>query len=332
MPPRKHLGPSAAKTQTGAVESRAETWERGACIKLVHVSKAAGRTAKLEMPKFIAETKLENNFFQAENCFLATGCRKEKYDCKKIMFYRVPRHLVLSQYVFCAYSFKGKQRTNGTRFPRNDDMYTGFSEWIDYFSNNWNPAMGDFRCLNPHNAMARIATCTSCAKNYDPAGHIDCRDDGKITCNHHVGPTEDVSPSLTRVHDSINSTDLVGLVELYPESFCLFQYRLHGKLFPGCTCSESLPPHLHEDHGAPPHDVDEVGLALLSKIDKLTEVDTQAYLAAAGRLLSDLDHIEHLTGECLLRPERLADLQRTANYIGGFSELVSTFLAKKSQV
>merc|ERR1712032_395868 len=71
---------------------------------------------------------------------------------------------------------------------------------------------------------------------------------------------------------SVREIELVGIAELYEESFCVFEYRLRGTLGKGCTCEEPLPLSEHTDHGVPPHDINDVTRNKLEPEGSLTDV------------------------------------------------------------
>ena len=254
---------------------------------------------------------------------------------------RSPRAHVLSQYMECCCSEWGRRVAPDVPQPHGS-YATGFAKWLAHFASSWSE--GDFRCYNPHNLMARALTCDDPRLAQNSTCPSCCRDTGaaRATCSHHARDRAALVPHVETALDAVRTKlDFVGVVELLPESLCLFFFQLSGQLPRSCvaTCiarvgtplgmqpEQNLTPLLSEHdlrmpaklkkitHGVPAHDVDNLPQSVLTSIDMVTTIDRQVYRAGFARLTSELRAIERQVGGCVLSEERLSAAKRSTGYL-----------------
>ena len=267
---------------------------------LTHVPKTAGYSFMMDLKSHLpANAHLEVR--QKERCY-RTYRGEGEWDTS-VFVLRNPRDHVIAQYMQCKYSKGGPwiqrrdaprtplerrlwDRTNGTRGDA-----AGFKLWVGYFADkNWAPSMGSFDCFNPRNLQTRQLSCT---------------EDARTGSSHLAGTAE---PSLTDAIQSLKDVDMLGLLERFNESVCLFlavaQQSLPPvhwpgtrvpqvpriQLPPGCRCGgdfghhRASMKHHHVDHHSMPHSPEAMGLTtddeLAAAVDQLTSLDRLLYQAA----------------------------------------------------
>lgn len=260
-----------------------------------------------------------------------------------ILFLRKPTSMVLSLFLECKYDDWGRRTTKDTGFPGYDqleDALAGFDEWIEHFASQHLPSHstskeeedGDddiitppqygslfaFKCYDPYNMMSRYLTMEW---EYEWP-HF-------ATEFHHRFP--DAARAIQNLHPP--NIAVVGIVEYYAASLCLFEYHAGGKQFltRECqTCVDSItnntntntnngghdrrPQQLlvgrsqsHNDHNVPPHSVKMISNRTLRMIadSHMTRVDQQLYQAGLELFLEQIEEVYHTTGvDLLCRPER----------------------------
>ena len=196
-------------------------------------------------------------------------------------------------------------------FPPKSDVEMLFN-WIEYYADpGWSPSKGDYlgSCYTPHNMQARALTCSPQA----------CFRGGSLRAL----TWEGARPSVVAAIKAASDLDWVGIEELYDESMCLFEYRLMGKLPPGCACGNNQkwqpsvgPKQLHQS-GGKEYEVNIGDIAHQNMLDNMTRVDAEVYRVSFVRLVRELRAVENETGVLLLCSERAAQARALTDYIPG---------------
>lgn len=237
---------------------------------------------------------------------------------------RSPRSHVLSQFLECRYDTWGKESTAGTKFPRGHTEVDDLNSWLASFTNSWVNATGDFGCYNPWNMQARALTCEE-PSWYQPrlssgASPIDLFPMSGVSQVHHVfsDNQEGLEPDIPTTMSKLDEFHFVGLVELFPESWCMLQYQLTRSLPDHCSCAEygqlDIPV---ESHHVPANHirVDDLPKAVVNAIDSITVADQHVYRHAVTGFLSHLVAVEKQTGANLFCPKRIRE-QLGENVLG----------------
>lgn len=247
-----------------------------------------------------------------ETCFRETGTVfRPRPGVVRTMMARSPHAHVYSQYLECRYSSWGHWATNSSAgLFHTLSMVDGFRAWLKHFDpTRWNPSHGDFGCYNPRSMQARALTCGGTGVGVD-VHHV--------TSSTYV-PDAHVREAIYKMRDHL---EFVGLVELFPESWCLLLVRTLGtRPIPrSCNCLERVSIQVPTySHGVPPHSVSSLPKDVLERIDALTTADTQLYVASMQRFLGEVVDVEERVfkpaGYRLLCDDRLEQLRRSTSYL-----------------
>jgi len=283
-------------------------------FRLIHIPKTAGTSLGKDVKLDNYVQSLDMRVLNWEWCFPP----HQKSDAFHLMMLRSPRAHVMSQFLECKYDWWGKMVTQNTSFPRTLEDTLGFAVWLDHF---WPPRdydcdcedMGDcdcfreddFNCYNPHNMQSRSLTCSGTGP-YN---------------SHHVAPDTGIVPSAQEAVANLGKIEWVGIVELYEESLCLFFYKVEGRLRDHCACRKDNPERHHNDHGVPPHNVENQARAVLDLVDRITAVDQVVYRAAAHRVVNELRVLEKKAGVRIICPERMEALRAATHYMDGMADV-----------
>lgn len=254
---------------------------------------------------------------------------------------REPRAHVLSQYSECRFDFDWHPTLKGIpgcpERPLRDCPQTfsanDFHEWLQHFVNGWTLEDGMYHCYNPWNHQARTLTCS----HNDP---------------HKVMSMDQRVPNADDATKHLAAIEMVGITELYDESWCVLMYQLHNALPETCSCGSFEKPEdeksrareAYEDqssrrnhslstahrsetalwhegelrivHNVPRYPPPtELNSSALDKIDRLTKSDRAVYAAAVTRLLSDLCALQQLTATQVVCQSRLQRLHDKTSHI-----------------
>ena len=240
---------------------------------------------------------------------------------------RAPRAHVRSMYMQCRYAPASSSIT--THFagfpaaPSNDSA--GLEAWVDYFGDgNWSHASrGDFGCYTPLDHQCHHLACADgrevCPDDAAAAADFarfplrtNAKNDLKAprksglctpAAHHRAGGKADAWPrpaELDAALASLAAVEVVGLLEFYKESLCLFAYLATGALPADCACAASDDGLTHTRHGVPAGYADE-GLPdrVLRKIDALTGHDRALYNAGQARFFKHVRQVERQTGKTI---------------------------------
>jgi hypothetical protein len=139
----------------------------------------------------------------------------------------------------------------------------------------------DWQCYNPMNHQTRQLAASCIGSPH----HI------------HLGGTfmpPYPAAELESALQMVAKLDMVGIVELYSLSMCLFLDTLGVETMPEHCFNESAPFRLVKPvtYGVPQHKLAEVDDATLSLIDSITELDVALYAAGQALLLSMFDEFQ----------------------------------------
>jgi len=195
-------------------------------------------------------------------------------DRRYVVMLREPRAHVQSMFYFCRDSKWGLMRTKEWQ---SDPALKDFTSWLAHYNDgSFDKTKNTFDCYSPLNFQAR---------------HFSCSGDGIAV----TGP----SPTATEAIDAMNAVDLVGIVERYQESICLFASTYLAALPLFCNCEDKEAwerfPSLSEesqDHFAVRHSTSEMNSYDIEMIDNMTKADAALYRAAVQRFLNAIDIAE----------------------------------------
>lgn len=146
-----------------------------------------------------------------------------------------------------------------------------------------------------------------------------------LTCHvqaHHL-PFELGKDSLTdklpKVDDALENMrriDIIGITEFYNSFLCMFMYQAFEYLPDICNCEHSkqiahnvsvaqnssgITTH-YETHGLPRHSWRNLNSRILDKIDEISKIDQEIYVAAIERFIADINALEEKTNIRILCP------------------------------
>jgi len=274
---------------------------RHALANYLHIPKCAGTSFKRELK---ARGYPLAVYPIHETCFYDMYCR----GAVTIITLRAPRAHVLSEYLECKASPWGTKVTNGTAFPRRGlGGGDGFETWLDHFLEaNGTAALGSagaYNCYNPWNMQARALAC-------GPNGD-----------SHRPTDVRWLRPAAGAAMETLDhKVDVVGLVELYAESWCLVEAKTSGRLPPECSCGAETRKERHVSHGVPAHDWRAFSPSVARKVDDLTRVDAAVYAAAVSRFFADVARVERTFKRTILCPGRRAAFLEDSWYLGRMVE------------
>lgn len=254
----------------------------------IHIPKTAGDSFMTEAPNHMTtETNLLGN--------KEYSVKSSKTSVPTVVFLREPISHVLSQFLECKYDWWGQKTTNGTGFPgyqKLDDPMLGFDEWIRHFHQLKDSSMFGsnvtFNCYEPYNMQARFMTSSAqyvyCSRNKSERW-----------------------PDIASSRKQLATIQVVGVVEHYPASLCVFEYHAGGRKFLTDDCKVCEGGHLkvsnslaHHSHGVPPHSVNSISNETLLMIKEMTTIDQQLYQTGLETFLRHVDIIRNETGIDLL--------------------------------
>jgi hypothetical protein len=302
----------------------------------VHIPKTAGDSFMKDSPQHMPiGASLQGNF--------EDSLRSTNRTWPLMVFFRDPTNHVLSQFLECKYDTWGQRQTKGTGFPgyipnnaaannanKSSNEYTnvlqGFDEWVQHFvyhachPDAWKP---QYYTLNPpppgqeqHYGQRVGFNC------YDPV-NMQSRYMTMAEGGHYASHPYHRFPNATDAIQAMSSAfAVVGIVEYYAASVCLWEYHAGGRQFLTRSCQVCVEnndgnsnsngklllahkPQTHESHGVPPHSVSMISKETLQQIEQhLTVVDRQLYQASVERFLHDVDVVYQETGvDLLCRPK-----------------------------
>jgi len=204
---------------------------------------------------------------QAETCYSEVASQTV------VTFFREPRRHVFSQYWHCV----------GGGHPVPAYFKKWVHDWADFSQSEPLNNMTDkhrtdqmrYPCFNPINKQTQKMTCAQ-ADRYPSVIDVDL--------------------AIRNMH----SVSFVGLLELYPESLCVFHAKASGEMPRSCDCRYRADGlwRWHHDFGFDHHMPTDP--RVLKDVDALTGADRQLYEAASTRFLRDLREVEMRHGVKIL--------------------------------
>ena len=279
-----------------------ECWElsvkKEAKVFHLHIPKVAGCSLVQDLSKMVGREEV----FSEEVCFsfASTG----HYENTVVML-RFPRDHVYSMYEFChmavdpGYVMMVGMR-QGLKGQENYRLASSFSEWI----NEWYsaPRWGDYDiyedeefCYCPYNMQSsRLA----CYNEYDAK---------------YCYPSADMQLAMT----NLQKATMLGVVEAYHESICLFSVRILGSLPEHCDCEGPLwdsyveTDITHRDNRSEPiGSINDMPTETIEKVDEMTRDDLSLYKAGMERFIHDIREVEERFGKNILCDAQLLKLQQ----------------------
>jgi len=219
-----------------------------------------------------------------------------------VVFLRDPVSHVFSQFLECKFDSWGRAVTKGTNFPgygQFDDIYAGFSQWLQHFLKQVGPSSYNsfFKCYNPWNMQSRYFVKKGRGAQY-------------------VRNELDRIPPLEEAKRVMSSIGVVGIMEHYSASVCLFEYKTLGYLTDFCHCDNRTHALFLTEwnkgkrisHGVPSHDIGSVDKEIVTMAHALVEIDTMLYKHAMLAFKRKLRLVEKETGvDLLCNVSRLGD-------------------------
>jgi len=258
----------------------------------LHIPKVAGCSTVQDLADIIGREHL----WSSEVCFAASRAANFNHT---VVMVRRPRDHVFSMYHHCL-SGGGPGYNAVLRFMNAAPGQPGFTlpetfgEWIfDWVTKprygNYSTYDDDFHCYFPKDLQSVRLTCEA------PSGR----------------PSEvDVQAAI----DTMSSASLVGVVEAYQESVCLFEAKLTGAMPKYCDCTSPAwgsYQETEEDHGVKYNDtVDDQPTEVLHGLDYLTSADRLLYNATVTRFIADVREVEKQFGVKVLCDEQEKSLQQ----------------------
>jgi len=301
-------------------------------IYLIHIAKCAGGSAQKSIEAIV---KRAGGFFGSQEFCFEKAKLSNAANTQFVTFLRSPRTHVVSQF----FMLKNKggwcrliPEESGepietpccSHFPKVSER-EALKLWLNWYNeSDWEPRtrtltpqakkskhFGNYlgSCYTPWNMQSRAMTCV----------HEQM---------HRACSAKDSVPSIQQAIQKLEEHAFVGLVELFSESMCLFEYRLTGKLPQKCTCSHKhvlwsgfrkpTRKRIHESGGKPyEHDKNHA-----ATIDRLTRVDTELYRAGVLRFIRDMRRMEVESGSRVICPGHMNILKKEVAHIDGLWESV----------
>lgn len=252
----------------------------------MHIPKAAGYSVIADSLSLLPQG---TGFFSEEICFHDVEVMQKLYfGSGMITFVRNPREHVYSQYLECT---SDPYFTDVTRQSRAFDNVTA---WLQHFTkslaNGTEPERDDLGCYHPLNMQTRYFSCRYIkCKGLFPLG---CSRNGLITPHDFRDDYDELEKGMA----NFDKFMVIGLVEYYQESFCLFAEKISGALPDWCNCSDpearaTFQPKM-VTHNVPKHSVNDLSKEDVKMIDMLTQHDTVLYSKAQARFLEEIKEVE----------------------------------------
>mmetsp|Transcript_29582 Transcript_29582/g.62843 ORF Transcript_29582/g.62843 Transcript_29582/m.62843 type:complete len:413 (-) Transcript_29582:1406-2644(-) len=258
-------------------------------FSFVHISKGAGSTfirllksAPLDVCPRSEAGREHSAWYQHQ-----VACKDANYHMVSL---RSPRHHVWSLFTQCKYGPWGKRVTNGTNFPNSGNEVeceecdeTDFDRWLESFLPMGPDKERYYNCYHPANYQSRALT------------------------SHHVNPhgvdNHQHRPNLTLAEETYRDFDFVASADFVHESRCLLYYRLGpdapantvSYLNTACNCNnQSGVDDVHVSHHALGHraTLRDLPPRTLSKIENLTQIDTEIYITALKDFIARIAWLE----------------------------------------
>lgn len=161
----------------------------------------------------------------------------------------------------------------------------GFTNWMDFFLNDWEVYKGYYGCYHPLSMQTRGMTCV-----------------GEWDYLHGIIDPAYLNPDVDAAIKNMQSLWFVGVAEHFHESLCLWEYQYRGTLPIYCDCASGAkrPPFKSDSHGVAHHSVNDLSEDQLRRIDELTRHDRILYKEVIKEFMERLHEVEHTTGKTIM--------------------------------
>lgn len=257
----------------------------------MHIPKAAGYSVIADSLGHVLPEG--TGFFSEEICFNDLNMLNKLYLGSGIItFVRNPREHVYSQYLECTSDPYFSEKTSST-----NRIFDNFTVWLKHFTEGLDTGetQQDYMgCYHPLNMQSRYFSCS----------YIKCHGIAPLGCTRQgTMQPHDLRDDPQELATGIANFDkflIIGLVEYYQESFCLFAEKVSGKLPAWCDCSDpearaSFQPKM-VTHNVPNHSISDLSQEDLDMIDMLTKHDSILYSNAQYRFQKDIKRLEDKHG------------------------------------
>ena len=208
---------------------------------------------------------------------------------------RFPRDHVFSQYEFCKSASDPSYRQildfqQSLPGQKNYHLKDSFEAWItDWYENprwGWEYIYNDYEsCYCPYNLQTVRLACDQ---------------------DHGVFPNFPCFPNtnLEIAQENLQAATIVGVVEAYHETFCLFHAQYLESLTEHCNCESPAWDSYNgtkDDHGV--HHtitINDMPEEIIQIVDEMTKQDVEIYKAAIARFVRQLEDVEERFGQKIL--------------------------------
>ncbi|CAK9103324.1 Voltage-dependent P/Q-type calcium channel subunit alpha-1A, partial [Durusdinium trenchii] len=245
-------------------------------IFLIHIGKIAGCSLVGDLSKLVGR----DNIYTAQVCW--DKSTEAKFE-KKVLMLRRPKDHLLSIYQQChqpgPMEIKAMER-RGIAPGQPGFTLPSFGDWV----RSWNqhPPKKFYHAHGYHNERFH------CMDPRNPAGwQLTCTDLGARPV--HI----DEKKSLAILY----SASVVGILEAYHESICLFSAKLRNSLPSHCNCEDAsawdafVPLHIDHNHTYSKR-ADDYDESVQKDIEGLTQVDRKLYQAGVTGFIKEMDGLE----------------------------------------
>mmetsp|Transcript_106899 Transcript_106899/g.300568 ORF Transcript_106899/g.300568 Transcript_106899/m.300568 type:complete len:336 (-) Transcript_106899:166-1173(-) len=221
---------------------------------LVHIPKVAGFSWIMDVFNEYLEPP-GSGFYVSEKTYPVM----QAYGGGRIYaMFREPRAHVLSQFMECRYTKWGQ------RVSHKPGRFENISVWLHHFGKERHTGgTDDMGCYNPENMQSRALSS-----------------DG-VNSMHHI--VDGARPDETKSLAALRDLWMVGILEHYQASVCLFIAKARGEVPDWCDCTGTAWNSFHMQafsHDVPPHSVSDLSASDVEMIDALTDQDQAVYAEA----------------------------------------------------
>mmetsp|Transcript_45066 Transcript_45066/g.84106 ORF Transcript_45066/g.84106 Transcript_45066/m.84106 type:complete len:323 (+) Transcript_45066:71-1039(+) len=297
-----HAFHAVQRVQLGLAQNRTtkpltpdDCWDsdlKNAEVFHLHIPKTAGCSTVHDVAEIIGR----DNLWSHETCFALSNFATFSHT---LVMLRRPRDHVFSMYHHCKAGggpawHVMMSSIGAAPGQENWTLPDTFGEWVQRWAQH--PKFGqetvftdEYHCYFPHDLQSVRLTC------WDPSAAYP------------VNPQDALR--------NMSSASLVGVVEAYQESVCLFHAKLKGSVPSHCNCEDPAAwasfPQADDDHGISYiGTVDDESDGVLEFVDHLTQVDRVLYNASVERFIQDIKAVEKQVGVKVLCQDRESALRR----------------------